>query len=85
MTITKRLGKMVKSAREYTANVKKARVTVKVYLDGRPHAAPIVAVETTMTNDLPADNVGEIVCQAINKAWKDGHDPVNFSVVISFS
>lgn len=64
---------------------KHAVVTVKVYLDGRPHAAPVVSVQTEMSTDLPADNIGEIVTEAIHKAWKMGHDPIHFAAVISFS
>lgn len=61
-----------------------AIVSAKVYLDGVRFPAPIVEKETSMTDDLPADNLGELLCDAVQAAWKAGHDPVTFSVVISF-
>lgn len=62
----------------------KAIVTAQVYRDGRPHEVAIASVKTEMSTDLPAENLGELVADAIQKAWKDGHDPMYFSVVISF-
>ena len=60
-----------------------AIVTAKVYLL-TDCEVPIVELETGMSQDLPADNLGEIVCEAVQVAWRAGHDPVKFSVVVGF-
>ena len=64
--------------------MKKARVTVEVF--HKNGFTPLVTKEeTTMSTDLPAENLGEIVCDAVQKAWKAGHDPVDFKLIVSFS
>lgn len=60
----------------------KARVSCKVYLRGSHQE--ITTTTAVMSTDLPQDNIGEVVTQAINEAWKQGYDPVNFDVVVSF-
>lgn len=62
----------------------KAKVTARVFLDGKPHAPPVAVIVTEMSSDLPADNLGELLCDAVHTAWKAGHDPTAFSVVVSF-
>lgn len=63
--------------------LKKARVTVKIFMHGS-HSV-VASATTTMTNDLPADNLGEVLTEAIQEAWREGHDPVNFDAVVTFS
>ena len=66
--------------------LKLARVRAKVYLNGQlPNARPITEIKTLMTTDLPAENLGELLCQAVEAAWKAGHDPVSFCVIIEFA
>lgn len=38
-----------------------------------------------MSSDLPADALGEHLALAIQKAWKAGCDPVDMTIVVSFS
>jgi hypothetical protein len=37
------------------------------------------------TTDLPADPIGEVVVEVLQKAWTAGEDPVNCVVIIQFS
>lgn len=39
---------------------------------------------TTMSTDLPAGAIGELVTDAIHAAWKNGMDPVNMKVELTF-
>lgn len=40
-----------------------------------------------ITDDLPADVIGECVTEAVSNAWKNGFDPVapEFVVLVKFS
>lgn len=38
-----------------------------------------------ISTDLPADAVGEHLTELIQRAWKAGIDPVNMTIVVSFS
>lgn len=60
----------------------KAKVTCTVYLTKSINA--IAKVSTTMSTDLPAENLGEILADAVNAAYKEGHDPVDYSIVVRF-
>lgn len=45
-------------------------------------------IRTSSENDIPTvEHVGEAVHQAVENAWKDGHNPCgkNFMVVVLFS
>ncbi len=68
------------------ANNRQPTMTVKVYPKGLLAGA---TVEKTydVTDDLPADAIGERTTECIRKAWRAGNDPANgqFFVLISFS
>lgn len=40
--------------------------------------------EREISDDLPAEALGEILCEAVNDRWKDGVDPTDMTIVISF-
>lgn len=62
---------------------KLARVTAKIFL--KENHQKIAFITTTMSTDLPQENLGELLCRAVTEGWNKGCDPVNFDVVISFS
>lgn len=37
------------------------------------------------STDLPPDPIGEVVVEALQKAWEAGEDPVNCVVLLQFS
>lgn len=78
--MTKRVAKKGRSH-----NRLQAAITVRIYQKGIPYPQPIHVAMTTMTSDLPADNLGEILCEAIQGAWKAGHDPVDCIAVVEFT
>lgn len=49
--------------------------------------APGISKEviTEMSQDLPAENLGELVADVIQKGWKAGIDPTASVVIIRFS
>lgn len=63
--------------------IKTANVRAKVFLNGSHKT--LAETNMRMPTDLPVDSLGELLAEAINLAWKDGNDPINFEVVISFS
>lgn len=64
------------------AKLDNARVTAKIIMHGS-HAT-VLEVKRIMSTDLPAEHLGELVCEAVNEAWRSGLDPVNFDVVVVF-
>lgn len=67
--------------------VRLAAVRFDVHAEGIVYGKPPThRVESSMTTDLPADNLGEGLADAIQRAWKEGFDPTEkrFSVVVTF-
>jgi hypothetical protein len=57
-----------------------AIVTVKVKMNERT----IVKVQRAISQDMPADMLGEMVAEAIQESWRAGNDPVDTHIVITF-
>jgi hypothetical protein len=61
--------------------MKQARVTAKV----RQNEKTIAARTYTMSTDLPAEKLGELVSDVLQQAWREGNDPTHGHVVIYFT
>lgn len=63
-----------------------AKLNIAVYSPSiSTNPKPVAIFQTEISTDLPADNLGQAVCDAINKAWIKGIDPVHMQVLITFS
>jgi hypothetical protein len=66
------------------------RATYTVYAFCYPHGIPSgpskFMAERAITDDLPAEVIGECVTEAVHKAWKSGFDPAiaPFQVIVKF-
>ena len=60
---------------------KDAAVSVQVRLNEKT----IHSVTEHMSTDLPAEKLGELVARAVQTAWSEGHDPVDFHLVVHFA
>lgn len=64
-----------------------SKVIARCYPTGLAGLSYADAIRTSDTNDIPTvEHIGEAVNQAVESAWKDGHDPCNkdFMVVVLF-
>lgn len=56
---------------------------MKVRITGKD-GETIQLAERRISTDLPADALGEILCEAINLAWRSGTDPVDMVIDVRF-
>lgn len=61
----------------------KATITAIPMINKRRRMKMAAKIETT--DDLPADALGEVVCRAVENAWKAGNDPTSFTIRVEFS
>lgn len=61
-------------------------VTARVYPEGILKPENSFIDEMEITNDLPADVIGQCIAEAVNRAWKAGFDPglEPFVVIVTF-
>lgn len=61
-------------------------MTAQMHVQGaHPALAEPINHIGDITDDLPADVMGEILADAVQKAWRAGCDPTHCKVEVSFS
>lgn len=60
-----------------------AKITATVL--NKENDNPIYVETATMSTDLPAQQLGELITSVVHQAWKVGFDPVNTKVLVEFN
>lgn len=75
-------GAMAQAAAE--KRVYEAANPAKVRVTARMNERDIASLSTRMTTDLPTEKLGEAVSAVVQMCWQEGHDPVNFHLIVHF-